>query len=159
MHTIHTLYVLLYLLPVNCIFSWESTQCQIASRDGVIKSKNFPLYWPFVRGIHRSPGNSPHKGQWRGTLMFFLSAPDKNKQLSKQSRRWWFETPSCSFWRHSNTFTTNAFWCTRINKMPNMTGGISYRMNSIAYRFRLHVTTWLYRFGINGRIHLRVQLT
>ena len=22
------------------------------------------------RGIHRSPGNSPHKGQWRGALMF-----------------------------------------------------------------------------------------
>ena len=26
----------------------------------------FPRYWPFVRGIHRSPVNSPHKGQWRG---------------------------------------------------------------------------------------------
>ena len=31
-----------------------------------------PRYWPFVRGIHRSPVNSPHKGQWRGTLMFCL---------------------------------------------------------------------------------------
>ena len=28
--------------------------------------------WPFVRGIHRSPVNSPHKGQWRGALMFSL---------------------------------------------------------------------------------------
>ena len=27
---------------------------------------------PFVRGIHRSPVNSPHKGQWRGALMFSL---------------------------------------------------------------------------------------
>ena len=26
----------------------------------------------FVRGIHRSPVNSPHKGQWRGALMFSL---------------------------------------------------------------------------------------
>ena len=25
-----------------------------------------------------------------------------NKQLSKQSRRWWFETPSCPLWRHCN---------------------------------------------------------
>ena len=24
--------------------------------------KTFPRYWPFVRGIHRSPVNSPHKG-------------------------------------------------------------------------------------------------
>ena len=27
-------------------------------------------YWPFVYGIHRSPMNSPHKGHWRGALMF-----------------------------------------------------------------------------------------
>ena len=25
-----------------------------------------------------------------------------NKQLSKQSWGWWFETPSCSLWRHCN---------------------------------------------------------
>ena len=29
--------------------------------DDVIKWKHFPRYWPFVRGIHRSPVNSPHK--------------------------------------------------------------------------------------------------
>ena len=40
--------------------------------DDVIKWKHFPRYWPFVRGIHRSPVNSPHKGQWRGVLMFSL---------------------------------------------------------------------------------------
>ena len=40
--------------------------------DDVIKWKKFPRYWPFVRGIHRSPVNSPHKGQWRGALMFTL---------------------------------------------------------------------------------------
>ena len=40
--------------------------------DDVIKWKHFPRYWPFVRGIHRSPVNSPHKGQWRGALMLSL---------------------------------------------------------------------------------------
>ena len=40
--------------------------------DDVIKRKHFPRYSPFVQGIHRSPVNSPHKGQWRGTLMFSL---------------------------------------------------------------------------------------
>ena len=30
------------------------------------------IYWPFVRGIHRSPVNSPHIGQWGGALMFSL---------------------------------------------------------------------------------------
>ena len=40
--------------------------------DDVIKRKHFLRYWPFVWGIHRSPVNSPHKGQWRGALMFSL---------------------------------------------------------------------------------------
>ena len=40
------------------------------SHDDVIKWNHFPRYWPFVRGIHRYPVNSPHKGQWRGALMF-----------------------------------------------------------------------------------------
>ena len=39
---------------------------------GVIKWKHFPRHWPFVRGIHRSPVNAPHKGQWRGALMCSL---------------------------------------------------------------------------------------
>ena len=40
--------------------------------DDVIIWKHFPRNWPFVRGIHQSPVNSPHKGQWRGALMFSL---------------------------------------------------------------------------------------
>ena len=41
-------------------------------RDDVIKWKRFPRYWSFVKGIHRSPVDSPHKGQWRGALIFSL---------------------------------------------------------------------------------------
>ena len=40
--------------------------------DDVFKWKHFLRYWPFVREIRRSPVNSPHKGQWRGPLMFSL---------------------------------------------------------------------------------------
>ena len=40
--------------------------------DGVIKRKHFLYYWPFVRGMHLSLVNSPHKGQWRRALMFSL---------------------------------------------------------------------------------------
>ena len=36
------------------------------------KWKHFPRYWHFVRGIHRWPVNSPHKGQWRGAFMLSL---------------------------------------------------------------------------------------
>ena len=53
------------LSNVNHIFIKEN-------HADVIKWKHFPRYWPFVRGIHRSSVNSPHKGQWRGALMFTL---------------------------------------------------------------------------------------
>ena len=46
------------------------SQCSLQTHDDVIKWKHFPRYWPFVRGIHRSSVSSPHKGQWRGALMF-----------------------------------------------------------------------------------------
>ena len=57
---------------------WCPSHCRLAIttkvvlHDDVMKWKHFPRYWPFVRGIHRSPVNSPHKGQWRGALMFSL---------------------------------------------------------------------------------------
>ena len=56
---------------VNIYFLSDLTTDQ-AIHDDVIKWKHFPRYWPFVRGIHRSTVNSPHKGQWRGALMFSL---------------------------------------------------------------------------------------
>ena len=37
-----------------------------------IKWKHFPRYWSFVRGLHRTLVDSPHKGQWRGVLVFSL---------------------------------------------------------------------------------------
>ena len=40
--------------------------------DDIIKWKHFPRYWPFVRGIHRSPVNSKYKSQWRGALVFSM---------------------------------------------------------------------------------------
>ena len=51
------------------IYTWRSAK---HNHYDVIKWKHFRRYWPFVQGIHRSPVNSPHKGQWRGALMFSL---------------------------------------------------------------------------------------
>ena len=42
------------------------------THDDAIKWKHFPRYGPFVRRIHWSPVNSPHKSQWRRVLMFSL---------------------------------------------------------------------------------------
>ena len=64
--------------------------------------EHFPRYWPLMRGIHRSPVNSPHKGQWRGALMFSLIMQRLNKRLSKHSWDWWFDSPSGPLSRHCN---------------------------------------------------------
>ena len=52
-------------------------------------------------------GNSPATGEFpaqrpvtRSFDVFFDLR--MNKRLSKQSWGWWFETPSCSIWRHCN---------------------------------------------------------
>ena len=50
----------------------QSSTGTLSLHDDVIKWKHFPRYWPFMRGTHRSPVNSLHKGQWRGALMFYL---------------------------------------------------------------------------------------
>ena len=54
-------------------------------------------------------GNSPVTGEfpaqpvtWSFGVFFDLR---QNKRSSKQPRGWWFETPSCSLWRHCNGFT------------------------------------------------------
>ena len=58
---------------------WPRPNCQLSRKlriyqmhNVIIKWKYFPRYWPFVRGIRRSPLNSPHKDQWRGALVFSL---------------------------------------------------------------------------------------
>ena len=58
-------------LPLFSVRPWNNSM-RYMSHDDVIKWKHFPRNWPFVRRIHRSPVNSPHKGQWRGALMFSL---------------------------------------------------------------------------------------
>ena len=66
--------------------------------------ETFPRYWPFVRGIPRSPFNSRHKCQWCGASMFSFICT-WTKGLNKQSRSRWFETSSRSLWLHWNVQT------------------------------------------------------
>ena len=80
---------------------WIISSQTICEHDDVIKWKHFPRSWPFVRGIHRSPVNSPHKGQWRGALMFSLICAWINGQVNNREAGL-YETPSRPRWRHCN---------------------------------------------------------
>ena len=94
-HKIDAIMVWYYLQHSN-----DEIDTQIWIHDDVIKWKYFPRYWPFVRGIHRSPVNSPQRPVTRSFDVFFDLR--LHKRLSKQSWGWWFETPSWSLWRHCN---------------------------------------------------------
>ena len=60
------------------------TESSVYMHGDVIKWKHFLHYWSFVRGIHRSPVDSFHKGQWRGALLFSLICPWTNGWASNR---------------------------------------------------------------------------
>ena len=82
-HTLLSVWLLLHDQNCSCStiheFAWNFVLCFVvitlpgpigSCHDDVIKWKHFPRYWPFVRGIHRLPVNSPNTGKWHGALMF-----------------------------------------------------------------------------------------
>ena len=54
----------------------------MTSSNGII----FPVIGHFCGGIHRSPVTSPHKGQWRGALMFSSICAWINGQVNNCTR-------------------------------------------------------------------------
>ena len=57
--------------------------------DDVIKWKHFPRYWPFVRGIHRSPVNLLTKASDAELSCFLCSAPEHTVQQTFETRVIW----------------------------------------------------------------------
>ena len=69
------------------VMTWKlfpSVTGRFPSHGDVIKRKHFPRYWPFVQGIHRSPVNSPHKGQWHEALTFSLICAWTNGKVNNR---------------------------------------------------------------------------
>ena len=69
--------VLVLFIWLMCVLRHPNTVISqngntFGGHDDVMNWKHFPRYWPFVRGIHRSPVKSLHKGQWRGAFMVSL---------------------------------------------------------------------------------------
>ena len=69
-HIWHDIQTFSNIITFPWVCAWGG--CTVIFHDDVIKWNHFPRYWPFVRGVHRLLVNSPHKGQWRGALMFSL---------------------------------------------------------------------------------------
>ena len=81
--------------------------------------KHFLRYWPFVRGIHQSPVDCPHKGQWSGALMFFLSLTDQTVEKAIETPVIWDATVIIMTPLECCVITTVGFRCTLYGMRPN----------------------------------------
>ena len=80
-----------------CVFMFVmAVVCVISRHDDVMTWKHYLHYWPFVRGIHWSPVDSPHKGSVMQSFHVSFDA-SLNKLLKKQLRDRWNEMSWCSF--------------------------------------------------------------
>ena len=104
----HDFFFFLSQIDSNGECTWWHSEHQLQYilhwHDDVIKWKHFCR----VTG-HLGVGNSPVTGEfpaqrpvtWSFGVFFYLPL---NKCLSKQPRRWWFEMPSRTLWRHCNGY-------------------------------------------------------
>ena len=83
-----------FSFPINALLSHHEAPFHSIPLC-LLMTSSFSALLAFVRRIHRSPVNS----QRPVARSFDLRL---NKRLSKQSWGGWFETPSCSLWRHCN---------------------------------------------------------
>ena len=80
----------------------------------------FRVTGPFVRGIHRSPVNFHHKGQWRGALMFSL--------ICAWTNDWTKYREAGDLRRHSGHYDAIVM---SMYKFDRRTASHQYKMNNI----------------------------
>ena len=138
----------------------NTTKCDhVLNHDDVIKWKHFPCYWTFVRGIHWSPVNSPHKGQWRGALMFSLICTWINGWVNNgeagdlrcHQAHYYAIVMIFGIWKHYLE------WCPHLSISGSVPNRHSYRMSAV----KLHLpffTHVICHIGIVG-IHVFEYVT
>ena len=137
------------LYNYSCI-SLNEAQTIIRVFDDVIRWKLFPRYWPFVRGIHRSPVNSHHKGSVMRTLMFLRWAVKQRVEwpaiyrnvtsIHSKNKCSEFEHINCNrFWTLWTRFTTSVQ-----NICSNTDVGVQYKNICVQQHGIFHV----FVFGI-----------
>ena len=72
--------------PENVSVPWVKTQSRMMSSNGNIFRVTGPIQGESIRGIHRSPVESPHKGQWRGALCFLRFAPEQTVEQTMETQ-------------------------------------------------------------------------
>ena len=83
----------------TCCLYLAGDHCKSAKKCSMMTASNGNIFCiTGLWGIHQWPVNFPHKGQWRGALMFSLICSWTNGQLRSR----WFEMPPHPLWYHCN---------------------------------------------------------
>ena len=106
MFLIFGLLLLKWILCISCILCVLKL-CVYTGQHGRTASGWMFLPCINILEIKKKKKNSPHKGQWRGALMFSLICVWINGWV-KQLSGGWFETLLCPLWRHHNAVPSDA---------------------------------------------------
>ena len=117
-------------------------------QDDVMKWKYAPRYWPFVRGIHRSPVNYPHKGRWRRALMFSLICAWPNGWVNNQD--------ADDLRRHRARYDVTVMWCRIVIQWSGQPWDLSAFNASLLSNFELVNRVKLGGSVLYGRNGLKV---
>ena len=135
-HSLHILWRSAHLLHLYFQFSsWrhqmETCSASLAFVRGIHR---------WLRGIHRSPVNSPHTDQWRGALMFSLITAWTNGWVNNQD--------AGDSRRHRAHYDVTVMWCRIVIQWSGQPWDLSAFNASLLSNFEL-----LKRIRLGGSVH------
>ena len=118
-----------------------------SSHDDVIKWKHVPRHFPFVRGIHRPPVDSLHRGQWRRALIFSLMCAWTNGRASNRD--------TGDFRRHRAHYGVSVMQrnvkATKVTTFDVYSGQKTAALSAIMYQ-KLHLRTYFWLMTAHIRV-------
>ena len=124
---------------IECPSASEFIQ-MVMCHDNVMKWEHFPRYWPFVRGNHQSPGDSPDKGQRCGALMFPM--------MCAQTSVWANTRCASSLWRHCNA----KIWCYRKKTKHKLVSPVARSSSALSMWNKGDLADLVVKYGISNTI-------